>query len=82
MTMVNRDNTLTVEFLLKAVADGRVKPDMPLGVIFAGLSTVHGIDAFEVHTYKDGTQVFVMHTEVSRRAVASEPGEKSEEVGL
>jgi hypothetical protein len=80
--MVNRDNTLTVEWLLKAVADGRVRTDMPIGVIFAGLSTVHGVDSFEVHTYKDGTKVFVMHTEVSRRAVADEPGEDRAEVGL
>ncbi len=80
--MVNRDNTLTVEWLMKAVADGRVRMDMPIGVIFAGLSTVHGIDSFELHTYKDGTQVFVMHTEVSRRTVADEPGETCAEVGL
>jgi hypothetical protein len=69
-TMVNRDNTLTVEWLMKAVADGRVRMDMPIGVIF------------ELHTYKDGTQVFVMHTEASRRAVADEPGETAAEVGL
>ena len=80
--MVNRDNTLTVEWLLKAVADGRVRADQPLGVIVRGETRVLGIDSFELHTYADGTKVFVAHTESAARPVASEPGQSAAEVGL
>lgn len=79
--MVNRDNTLTVQHLLAAAADGRVDVNMPIGVIFAGLTSVHGICAFELHTYPDGAKVLVAHTEPSRRLVADNPGEFSAEVG-
>ena len=80
--MVNRDNTLTVKHLIAAARDGRVSEDTPIGVIFAGMTSVHGICAFELHTYKDGSQVLVAHTEPSRRLVASDPGESSAEVGF
>jgi hypothetical protein len=80
--MVNRDNTLTVKHLIAAVKDGRVGEDIPVGVIFAGLTSVHGINSFEVHTYADGSKVLVAHTEPSRRLVAAEPGQTAAEVGL
>jgi hypothetical protein len=68
-----------------ALADGRVKVDMPIGVLFRGLETVHGVDSFEVQTYGEGgmtEKVFVLCTEVARRPVASVPGDLREEVGL
>ena len=81
--MVNRDNTLTVEWLLKAVADGRVRTDMPIGVVsHSRASDVLGVDAFEIHTYADGTKVFVMHCESVQRPVASEAATETTEVGL
>jgi hypothetical protein len=80
--MVNKNNTLTVAHLLKSVADGRVKPDMPIGVIRYGTTDVVGIVAFELHTYPDGTQVFVAHCETPNRPVAHTPGETAAEVGL
>ncbi len=80
--MVNRDNTLTVEWLLKAVADGRVRTDQPIGVVVRGETQVLGIDAFELHTYKDGTQVFVMHTESADRPAATFVGDSAAEVGF
>lgn len=80
--MVNRDNTLTVEWLLKALADGRVRTDQPIGVVVMGETRVLGVVAFEVHTYKDGTQVFAMHTETAARPVADTVGETAAEVGL
>jgi len=82
MVKVNPDNTLTVAHMLAALADGRIDKDMPIGVIFAGLSSVHGICAFEIHTYDDGSRVLVAHTESARRLVADEPGVFSAEVGL
>ncbi len=80
--MVNKDNTLTVAWLLKALADGRVKPDMPIGVVVCGETRVLGVVAHELHTYKDGTVVFVAHTETKLRPVAGDVGETAAEVGL
>lgn len=80
--MVNRDNTLTVMHLLQAVADGRVRTDMPLGVVVCGQTQVLGVVAHELHTYKDGTVVFVIHTEATDRLVSDNVGETSSEVGL
>jgi hypothetical protein len=80
--LVNRDNTLTVAHLLKALADGRISPDMPIGVVVCGETKVLGVVAHELHTYKDGTVVFVAHTEVTHRPVSDDVGETSAEVGL
>jgi hypothetical protein len=80
--MVNKDNTLTVAWLLKALADGRVKPDMPIGVVVCGETRVLGVVAHELHTYKDGTVVFVVNTESANRPVSDNVGETSAEVGL
>jgi len=79
--MVNKDNTLTVEYLLKAVADGRVRTDMPLGVLVGGKQVILGVDAFELHTYEDGSQVFMIHCPEDR-PVSTSPGSQSSEVGF
>jgi hypothetical protein len=80
---INRDNTLTVQHLLNAVRDGRVSADMPIGVVMAGLApSVFGICAFELHTYRGGEKVLVIHGELSRRKVCEHLGETSAEVGL
>jgi len=80
--MVNKDNTLTVAWLLKAVADGRVTVDMPIGILLHGDDKLVGVCAAELYTYKDGQKVFVIHTETSERPLATELGEYAAEVGL
>ena len=80
--MVNKGNTLTVAHLLKALSDGRISPDMPIGVVVCGETRVLGVVAHELHTYKDGTVVFVAHTENVNRAVSDTVGESAAEVGL
>lgn len=82
MSQTNPDNTLTVAWLMKALADGRVSMDQPIGVIVRGETRVLGVDAFELHSYQDGGRVFVMHTESVDRPVAFEPGATAAEVGL
>lgn len=79
---VNKDNTLTVAHLLKALADGRISPDMPIGVVVQGETKVLGVVAHELHTYKDGQVIFVAHTESVHRPVSDNVGESSAEVGL
>jgi hypothetical protein len=79
---MNKENTLTLDFLLRALQDGRVKPDMPIGIIVYGQTVVVGACAFEIHTYKDGSQVFVIHTENGYRPCADKPGDTCAEVGL
>jgi len=78
---VNKDNTLTVAHLLRALADGRISPDMPLGVVVCGESRVLGVVAHELHTYQDAV-VFVIHTEKTSRPVSDNVGESSSEVGF
>ena len=80
--MVNRDNTLTVAHLLQAVADGRVHPDMPLGVVTWGETRVLGVVAHELHTYTDGTVVFVIHTATPAHPVSDKVGDSAADVGL
>ncbi len=55
--MVNKDNTITVADLLAMLADGRVTPDMPLAIWDNAEGTVRGINATEIHFYKDGAKV-------------------------
>ena len=54
--MINKDNTVTVAELLAILADGRVRPDMPLATYDNATGTIRGIAAFEIHTFKDGSQ--------------------------
>ncbi len=54
--MVNKNNTITVDTLLAMLKDGRITRDMPLA-IWDNTQGVRGINAVEIHTYKDGTQV-------------------------
>lgn len=60
---VNKDNTLTVGHLMRALKDGRISEDMPIGVIVYGEIKVLGVVAHEIHTYDDGSKVFIAHTE-------------------
>ena len=55
--MVNKDNTITVGELMKMLADGRVTMDMPLAIWDNVEGTVRGINATEIHFYKDGSKV-------------------------
>lgn len=80
--MVNKGNTLTVAHLLKALADGRITPDMPIGVVMCGDYQVLGVVSYKLHTYKDGTVVFVAYTKSTSRPVSDNTGESSAEVGL
>jgi hypothetical protein len=54
--MINRDETITIGTLLKMLADGRITADMPVTFYDNYSGTVHGIQAVEIHTYKDGSQ--------------------------
>lgn len=54
--MINKDKTLTVAELLAILADGRITPDMPLSIYDNATGTIRGIQAFEIHTHKDGSQ--------------------------
>ena len=80
--MVNKNNTLTVEHLVHAVADGLIRMDMPIGVISPGFDGIKGVDAFELCTFKDGTKVFVIHTESMGRLVSYDLPETAQEVGF
>ncbi len=58
--MVNKDKTLTVAHLLGMLRDGRITPDLPIAMFSERESAVvRGIDAFELYTCKDGSQVLV-----------------------
>jgi hypothetical protein len=80
--MVNPNNTLTVEFLLKALADGRITKDQPLGVIVGGETRILGVNSFELHTYESGEKVLMICTETQSRPVAYDPGISAAEVGF
>lgn len=80
--MINKDNTLTVGHLLKALSDGRITQDMPIGVVVYGDTKILGVVAHEIHTYKDGSKVFVAHVETPMRPVSDNVGDSSAEVGL
>lgn len=54
--MVNKNNTLTVADLLKMLADGQVTMDMPITIWDSCEGTVRGLNAVEIHTYKDGSK--------------------------
>jgi len=54
--MVNHSNTITVECLLAMLKDGRVTPGMPLAIWDNAEGSVRGVNAVEIHTYKDGSQ--------------------------
>ncbi len=54
--MVNKDKTFTVGELLKMLADGRITPEMPLAVWDSNRGVVRGVNALEIHSYKDGSK--------------------------
>jgi hypothetical protein len=54
--MINKDKTLTVGMLISALKDGRLTADMPIAIFDCGTGTIRGINAFELHTHKDGSQ--------------------------
>jgi hypothetical protein len=54
--MINKDKTLTVGMLSKALKDGRLNVDMPIAILDCGTDSIRGVHAFEIHTHKDGSQ--------------------------
>lgn len=54
--MINKDRTVTVAELLAILADGRITPDMPIAIWDSATGTIRGINAFEIHTFKDGSK--------------------------
>ncbi len=54
--MINKDKTLTVAELVSAIADGRIRMDMPIAILDCGTDSIRGVNAFEIHTHKDGSQ--------------------------
>jgi hypothetical protein len=80
---MNKDNTLTVAHLLKALKDGRITEDMPIAVVRNDAPYLLGVDSMEIHRFVDKDEkVFCICTETLARPVSWVAGDFTTEVGL